>query len=409
MSLNQPSTNTQLPEAFPTEPTSTSPTATADRIEWLDASRGIACVLVLILHFYHTVLLAVTPYWLGKPITGEGTLADTLALIGNQLPNNVYLSLVQWILGYWDIGKIGVLIFFLISGFVIPMSLLRPRKKPLVTFALSRFFRLYPVYWLSVFLMCIVWTVFPVEGIHWTWGQLLVNITMLQKFVGVADINGVAWTLQIELIFYTLCAALFAFKLIRNTKAIVSLWGLLLLGGIGFAALKHFKGIYTPVALPMGLSYMVLGYLSRSVLLKNEAPLVKPITFWGLIGITLGVVGLVSYWGYAEDFSRYLTTYVLAILAYFMAQVVLVKPANALKTLGKISYSIYLFHPAVGGVFLFPLVGYLAPSIANYPLILFGFIVVALLITIGFSYLTYKYIEEPAIALGRKYITKANQ
>ena len=103
------------------EAVSTTQAPITDRIEWLDAARGIACLLVLIIHFYHTVLLGVAPYWLGKAIpTPLGiTLGDTLSLIANQLPHNIYLSFAPWILGYWDIGKIGVLLFFLISGFVI--------------------------------------------------------------------------------------------------------------------------------------------------------------------------------------------------------------------------------------------------------------------------------------------------
>ena len=289
------------------------------------------------------------------------------------------------------------------------MSLLRPRKKPLLTFACSRFFRLYPVYWLSIILLSLAWQCFPVEGITWGWGQFWLNLTMFQKFVGVADINSAAWTLQIELIFYLLCAGLFAFKLISQAKAIVTIWAFLLIGAIGFAALKYFKGIYTPVALPMGLSYMVLGYLSRSVLLKQAVPLVKPSTFWWLVGSTLGVVVLVSYWAYTADFSRYLTTYCLAIVAYFVAQRVLVQPASFFKKLGQISYSIYLFHPFVMSAFLFPTVARLAPAIAHFPAVLFGLIGVAMVITIGFSLLTYRYIEAPAIALGRTYIAKINQ
>lgn len=45
---------------------------------------------------------------------------------------------------YFSPGRLGVVTFFCISGFVIPFSF--SGEKPLRTFALSRFFRLYPAY-----------------------------------------------------------------------------------------------------------------------------------------------------------------------------------------------------------------------------------------------------------------------
>jgi peptidoglycan/LPS O-acetylase OafA/YrhL len=380
------------------------------RIEWLDATRGLACLLVLVIHYYHIALIAVGPAWFGKPLVGD-TLDDTLALL-NMEPQSAYLALAPFILGYWDIGKIGVLLFFLISGFVIPMSLLRLRKKPLLTFAISRFFRLYPVYWLSIILFCVVLSVFPMEGKTWSWSQLAVNFTMFQKFVGVADINGVAWTLQIELIFYGMCAMLFGLKLIRETWAVITVWGLLLVASLGFAALKFFKGIYTPVALPLGLSYMVLGYLSRSVIVapQEEAPLVSKPIFWLIAAITLVTASVACYWGYTEFFVRYTVTYAAAFALYFVAQVVLSKPQKMLKTLGEISYSVYLFHPIVGIAFLFPLVSWLAPNIPVGDIwVLLGLMVVASAVTLVFSYCTYRWLEKPAITVGRNLIKQVNQ
>lgn len=79
------------------------------RLIWLDSLRGIAAIFVVILH---NLLESVT-------------------------------------FGYFDIGKIGGAIFFLISGFVIPISLY---KKSIKQFIVGRFFRLYPAYGASILL-----------------------------------------------------------------------------------------------------------------------------------------------------------------------------------------------------------------------------------------------------------------
>jgi peptidoglycan/LPS O-acetylase OafA/YrhL len=51
-------------------------------------------------------------------------------------------------LDYFDWGRFGVVLFFLISGFVIPYSF--SGQAPLRKFVVSRLFRLYPAFWLSV-------------------------------------------------------------------------------------------------------------------------------------------------------------------------------------------------------------------------------------------------------------------
>ena len=63
-------------------------------------------------------------------------------------------------LDLFNAGRFGVALFFLISGFVIPFSFKEPR--PLLRFALSRFFRLYPAYWLSLMLALLIFP--PLTG-----------------------------------------------------------------------------------------------------------------------------------------------------------------------------------------------------------------------------------------------------
>src|SRR5919199_2802289 len=127
----------------------------------------------------------------------------------------------------FNLGKFGVVIFFLVSGFIIPFSLERggsARK-----FWMGRFFRLYPLYWTS--LVCIVTLAIlgspsvPENFRTNLVPNFLVNLTMFQDFVGVPPALGVYETLTLELVFYIACTILFLLQLHR--KSYVWAWGVL--------------------------------------------------------------------------------------------------------------------------------------------------------------------------------------
>ena len=94
------------------------------RLENLDALRGLTAMSVLVQHLLSHV-------WRAMP---NGT--HWLKAIG---------------LDYFDWGRFGVVLFFLISGYVIPLSFSEPT--PVRKFIVSRAFRLYPAFWLSVLVM----------------------------------------------------------------------------------------------------------------------------------------------------------------------------------------------------------------------------------------------------------------
>src|SRR5947209_2434707 len=93
-----------------------------------------------------------------------------------------------------SLGKIGVILFLVISGFIIPVSLEQGGSN--ARFWLRRFFRLFPAYWLSILLAYLSTrcgrAVTGVQG--WDW---LVNLTMLEGFFGRPLVCGVFWTLQL--------------------------------------------------------------------------------------------------------------------------------------------------------------------------------------------------------------------
>lgn len=100
-------------------------------------------------------------------------------------------------------GFLGVEFFFLISGFVICMS---SWGRGLGSFFASRASRLYPAYWAAVILTTLLFMVKPAAGTAAKPSAFLMNLTMLHFSFGVPNVDGVYWTLWLELRFYLLFA-----------------------------------------------------------------------------------------------------------------------------------------------------------------------------------------------------------
>lgn len=123
---------------------------------------------------------------------------------------------------YFSYGRHGVEFFFILSGFVILMSL--ERIKSSLDFIVGRFARLYPNYWVGIILTSIIITLsqLPEEQISLT--NILINFTMFQGFFNVPNVDGVYWTLYIELCFYILMLSLFRSKLLKYIEPIITGW-----------------------------------------------------------------------------------------------------------------------------------------------------------------------------------------
>lgn len=107
---------------------------------------------------------------------------------------------------------LGINFFFIISGFVILLSAEdgKPRQ-----FVISRFIRLYPAYWFCVFLTASTAVLFNQPAFQVSWSHFLINLTMLQSGFGVPLVDGVYWTLWIELKFYALVLVMIWLRLLR--------------------------------------------------------------------------------------------------------------------------------------------------------------------------------------------------
>ena len=118
-------------------------------------------------------------------------------------------------------GSLGVNLFFIISGFVILMSATGSTPK---RFIISRVVRLYPAFWVCCLLTFACTLLIGGDRFVAPVKQVLVNLTMLQGFAEVPAVDGVYWSLTIELKFYFLIFGLLLLRQMRWIKAYLLVW-----------------------------------------------------------------------------------------------------------------------------------------------------------------------------------------
>ncbi len=153
------------------------------RIAGLDAIRGIAALAVTIYHLTSTGYDRLYPR-----------------------PDNLLREL--------DLGRQAVSLFFMVSGFVILMSL--DRSKKIRDYAFSRFSRLYPTYWAAVVMTFLAVHICGLPGREFDVKIMAINMSMLPTVFAVPRIDPVYWTLHVELYFYILMAVIVAVGLRRQ-------------------------------------------------------------------------------------------------------------------------------------------------------------------------------------------------
>jgi len=119
---------------------------------------------------------------------------------------------VSWLVEFTKYGYLGVELFFMISGYVIFFS---AQSGSASKFAVSRALRLYPAYWFAVLFTSFFATIWGGELMSVTPVMVLANLTLLQSFLGVSDVDGAYWTLAYEIRFY---AAVFFVLLVGGQK-----------------------------------------------------------------------------------------------------------------------------------------------------------------------------------------------
>ena len=276
----------------------------------LDVLRGLAAVAVLLFH-YTTRYQELYGHPGGMPLT---------------FPN----------------GICGVYLFFIISGFVIFMTL--ERTKAPLDFLVSRASRLYPVYWVSVILTYAVVSLFGLPGMEVSFRDAFLNLSMCHGWAGIPSVDGVYWTLGVELKFYLLMFALFSLRTLRRTELVMGIWLALALG------IPWLKGLLPPIVYK-GLFAMLLpeyaNLFAAGILFYRLKTVGSSPTRHFLIAAC--AAGHLAVRG-AEHFALASPAFVLFYL--FVGGRLAFLSWRPLVFLGAISYPLYLTHENIGFVIL---------------------------------------------------------
>lgn len=117
-------------------------------------------------------------------------------------------------------GYLGVDLFFIISGFVISLSV---EGRNTYGFIKSRLGRLYPIFWISAIItsLFLLFGGYLIES-NMSWGRFLTNMTMIPTILFGKDmidfLDGSYWTLAIEMKFYFIIFLLLLFRQIKKIE-----------------------------------------------------------------------------------------------------------------------------------------------------------------------------------------------
>jgi peptidoglycan/LPS O-acetylase OafA/YrhL len=288
-------------------------------------------------------------------------------------------------------GHLGVELFFVISGFVILMTVDRARSAS--DFVFARASRLFPTYWVAVLLTAFALRAVQMPGYQRSLTDIAVNLTMVQEYFGIASIDGAYWSLGVELLFYAWMLLLWRAGMLRRPAVPIAVACAVSLA----ASLSALAGLRWPSAL-------------QTLLMADWGP-------WFALGTTLyahharGMSGRVAIGLIALAVLAIAVRGPLADAGVAVGAGLLVHGAargrlpllasRPLVALGRVSYPLYLLHQALGW--------WVIVSLQQAGLGSALSIVIAIALSVGAAFVLHRTIEVPAMAALRDWHRRRQQ
>lgn len=286
----------------------------------------------------------------------------------------------------FSVGHVGVHIFFIISGYVIFTTLERTGTgiNGVLNFAWARVSRLYPVFWVSILITSVFILALGLPGREVDIGDTLINFTMIPRLLGADYVDGVYWSLEVEVLFYLGAALMFYMAPSR--------WGT-----------------------PYMLTWVLIGRLILIIADKENSEWIKAARilfiadwipffafgaaiYWyrkGVIGPRmLSAFALIFLWSAIESTTATERVVIIAgalcILRATRPDKIKTRTISPLVWLGAISYPLYLIHQNIGYAILLRMMN--AGIDVNIA------IIITLLVVIAAAALLNRYVERPSMS-----------
>jgi peptidoglycan/LPS O-acetylase OafA/YrhL len=290
-------------------------------------------------------------------------------------------SIEHFGISHGELGRLGIILFFLISGFVNGESLRRDKIPS--HFMVKRFFRLYPAFLASIAGAVLIYgTNLP---------KLLCNLTMLPSMLGQPELIGVYWTLEVEIVFYASLLIFTQFWKIDRAEHIAGAVLAFCLAGLIWQHLRTANLIHPSDPYRKFLAFIAIIYCGALFRIAHTNPSKR----WMSLGMAVLALGCLSFPSLKRPLE--MSTYWIALAAFLWVIHYKRRGPNFLSWGGKISYSIYLFH----GLVLSLLIGYV--NFTWTPTALF---VAALVGAIAIGAIVYYAVEKPTNRLGHFLVQK---
>jgi peptidoglycan/LPS O-acetylase OafA/YrhL len=352
------------------------------RLEFLDALRGIAAVIVVTCHMF----------LLPQPNLELPVWADTVVRSGGN----------------------GVALFFVMSAFSLfyTMPQRAGEARPLLSFYLRRVFRIAPLFyaWLAFRLALGAWTGQPAPSPLAVAANVLFVFNLIPSLA--ESLVWAGWTVGIEVVFYALFpliyrsvtnvwrAVTFTFLLIAASLALTFTLDVLPLDPATAAPIQNWSVIrHLPIFASGGVIYFLLRRLQR----QDEGMIERR-----SLGLMLVVVAGYAYLAYIKNWlppifgpTHYWVGVIFAALTIGLALNPIPLIVNRVTTfLGTIGFSLYLNHPLT----VYLLIPVYRRIYAGAPNVSVSFVACVLLtfaILVPVSFVTYRLIELPGIRAGK--------
>jgi peptidoglycan/LPS O-acetylase OafA/YrhL len=286
-------------------------------------------------------------------------------------------------------GITGVDIFFMISGFVIFMTIGKAER--IQDFIVARLSRLYPTYWVCILITSVFIFIYDPSGFRI--GDILVNMTMVQIYFGVEDMDGSYWTLLIELLFYCWIMGVYLIRRLDDIEYAGMATLVLIL------AYHYFREFYPVLYALVQTKFSITNHFTlffSGILfyqIRHQGVSAKRVIFI-LISILASFYlhdkgGRAMHLISALQHEAIIVLYHLIFLLFVLGKLqFLSRPF--LIFFGNISYSLYLLHQYIGRQLIHSLVnkGQINVYLA---------ICLAMLVSITLAYLVTNFIEVPVI------------